>query len=595
MADPATLLATRLSSAIEAAFGPAHAGVDPLVRRSQEPRFGDYQANVAMSLGRLVGLPPREVAARIVAGADLEDLCEPPEVAGAGFINLRLRPAALVAALVALAADGRAGVVPAARPGKVVVDYSGPNLAKEMHVGHLRSTIIGDAVVRVLELAGHRVVRQNHVGDWGTQFGMLIEHLAQGGWDSGGDHTIGDLDDLYRQARSRFDGDPGFADQARRRVVELQGGDEATMAIWQALVQESERHMQAVYQRLGVLLAPADVRGESFYNPQLPEVVAELEGAGLTAVDDGALCVFPPGFTRRDGQAQPMIVRKRDGGYGYDATDLAAVRWRARQLGATRLVYVVDARQTQHFAMVFAVARMAGWLGQARGKGAVVDAGGEAAAEHASFGTILGADGRPFQTRRGETVKLADLLDEAVERAAAVVADKAPDLDDQARAAVARAVGIGAVKYADLASDRVKDYVFDWSRMLSFDGNAAPYLQMAHARIRSIFRRAGAEGAGTGETFGPTSVDHPAERALALHLLGFASTVAEVADTLQPHRLCTHLFELAQLFTTFYEHCPVLRADQPEQRASRLALCGLTAAVLSLGLGLLGIEAPDQM
>jgi arginyl-tRNA synthetase len=467
-----------------------------------------------------------------------------------------------------------------AAPETFVVDYSSPNAAKEMHVGHLRSTVIGDALVRILEFLGHRVVRHNHLGDWGTQFGMLIEHLVDLGWKAGEDHRISDLDVLYQEANRKFTGDPEFADRARQRVVALQGGDATTLALWRDLVEESERHMAQVYEQLGVTLTPADIKPESFYNPMLPDVAAELEGKGLAWVDDGALCAFPAGFTARDGSALALIIRKSDGGYGYQATDLAAVRHRTQDVGGQRLVYAVDARQAQHLAMVFAVGSQAGWL----------DGGRQA--EHVAFGTILGADNRPFKTRSGDTVKLIDLLDEAVERAAAVVADKNPDLDAATRVQVARAVGIGAVKYADLSNDRVKDYVFDWERMLSFDGNTAPYLQYAHARIRSIFRRVEVQAEPAGAA---VQLTHRAERALALHVLSFDDAVRQAAEHLQPHRLATYLFELAQAFTDFYESCPVLRAETDELRQSRLVLAGLTARTLATGLDLLGIEAPEQM
>ena len=574
-------LASRFSAAIEAAFGTEYAGTDPVLRRSQQPRFGDYQANAAMALGKRVGAPPRDVAARIVEHLDAGDLVESTEIAGPGFINVHVRPEALAAALAEAASHDRLAVPETPAPETVVVDYSSPNVAKEMHVGHLRSTVIGDAIVRVLGFLGHGVIRQNHLGDWGTQFGMLIEHLVDEGWDLSSDHTIKDLNALYKQAQERFQSDGEFADRARRRVVSLQSGDETTLALWRALVVESERHFEALYERLGVLLEPGDICGESFYNPLLADVVSELEREGLSVIDDGAVCVFPPGFTRRDGEPLPMIVQKSDGGFGYDATDLAAIRYRTVQLGATRLVYVVDARQSQHFAMVFAVAAMAGWLGDGR------------RAEHVPFGTILGDDNKPFKTRSGETVRLVDLLDEAEQRAAAVVAEKAPDLSPEESVDVARTVGIGAIKYADLVNDRVKDYVFDWNRMLAMDGNTAPYLQYAHARIRSIFRRA--EAGDTRPTFTPAAVDDAAERDLALHLLGFSDAVEAVGESLQPHRLCTYLFDLAASFTTFYERCPVLRADNAEQKANRLALCDLTARTLHLGLSLLGITAPDRM
>ena len=580
MAGPLQTLDGRFRDAVVRAFGPSYAGVDPVLRRSKHERFGDLQANLAMSLAQELGSPPREVAAAIVEHLDVADVCQRVEVAGPGFITLTLSSEWLGQRVAELAADGRLGVAPVDQPEVVVVDYSGPNVAKEMHVGHLRSTIIGDAVVRVLEFVGHRVVRQNHLGDWGTPFGMLIEHLvdldAQGATE---ELSVGDLDAFYKDARAKFDSDPAFADRARRRVVALQSGDEPTLALWRILVEESTSYFATVYERLGVTLTEEDMQGESFYNHMLGDVAAELEAKGVAWVDQGALCAFPPGFTGRDGTPLPLIIRKRDGGFGYGATDLAEVRYRVRELGATRLVYVAGAPQAQHFAMVFATATQAGWLTPpARG-------------EHVAFGSVLGADGRMFRSRAGETVKLIDLLDEAVDRAAAIVADKSPELDVPARADVARAVGIGAVKYADLANDRVKDYVFAWDRMLAMDGNTAPYLQYAHARIRSIFRRAGED---VPDSKG-TTVAQPAERSLALTLLSLDEAVRATADVLQPHRLCSYLFELAGAFTTFYESCPVLRADTPEQRRSRLVLCDLTARALGTGLGLLGIEAPDRM
>lgn len=582
MADPAALLADRVSAAIVAAFGDELAGTDPVIRRSQQPQFGDYQANVAMSLGKKLGRPPRDVAGDLVAQLDTSDLVHTAEVAGPGFVNLTLQSQAIASALSQALADERAGVPITPHPERVVLDYSSPNLAKEMHVGHLRSTIIGDALGRVLSFLGHDVIRQNHLGDWGTQFGMLVEHLVDQGWDRSADHTISDLNALYQEANARFNSDPEFAERARRRVVSLQGGDAETLDLWHQLVKESIRHMEAVYERLGVLLTEDDIRGESYFNPMLPGVVSELEARGLTVVDDGAVCVFPPGFKRRDGEPLPVIVRKSDGGFGYDATDLAALRFRVADLQGDRVVYVVGAPQSQHFAMLFAIAQMAGWLGE------------RARAEHVAFGNILGENGKPFKTRSGENVRLVELLDEARTRAAAVVEERS-DLTQQERSDVARAVGIGAVKYADLSNDRVKDYVFAWDRMLAMDGNTAPYLQYARARIQSIFRRSEGVGDSGTHVFDATAVEHPAERALALQVLSLPAVVESVADTLQPHRLCTYLFETAQAFTAFYEQCPVLRADTEEQRANRLGLCHLTARVLALGLGLLGIDAPERM
>ena len=582
MPDPVTTLSARFAAALGAAFGEEFAGTDPVIRPSAQPQFGDYQANVAMALGKKLGRPPREVAEALVAAVDLDGVCDHVEVAGPGFINLTLADDFLAREVATMADDERLGVGAATSPEKVVIDYSSPNVAREMHVGHIRSTVIGDALARVLSFLGHDVVRHNHLGDWGTQFGLLIESLVDQGWERSDDHHIGDLNVLYQEANERFASEPGFADRARSRVVALQAGDPATLALWRDLVEESKRHMDQVYDRLGVTLTEADICPESFYNPLLDDVASELEQRGLARVDDGALCAFPEGFKRRDGGPLPLIIRKSDGGYGYQATDLAAVRFRARELGGARLVYAVDARQSQHLAMVFAVAEAAGWL-----------APGHARAEHVAFGTILRSDGKPFSTRAGESVKLIDLLDEAETRAAAAVAERNPDLDEGTRASVARAVGIGAIKYADLSNDRVKDYVFDFDRMLSFDGNTAPYLQYAHARIQSIFRRVEQDDAPGGS--GGIVLGHAAERALALQLLAFESTIVSVADFLQPHRLCTYLFELASSFTTFYEHCPVLRAESEAERSSRLALCSATARTLELGLDLLGIGAPERM
>ncbi len=607
MASLVATLDARLRAAIVAALGSEYEGADPVLRASAQPQFGDFQANAAMALAKRAGRPPRDVAAAVVGALDVEDLCERVEVAGPGFINLTVSTAALSRAAADLAGDPRLGVASVAgtdRAERVVVDYSAPNVAKEMHVGHLRSTVIGDSLARVLGYLGHDVIRQNHIGDWGTPFGMLIEHLLDVGEDeAAGELSVGDLTGFYQAAREKFDGDPSFADRARQRVVLLQAGDEQTLRLWHLLVDESKRYFNAVYERLGVLLTDDDIAGESFYNPWLADVAAELERDGVARIDDGALCAFPPGFTSRDGNPLPLLIRKRDGGFGYQATDLAAIRHRTRTLGADRIVYVVGAPQATHLAMVFEVARAAGWL---------ADDGTRPRAEHVPFGSVLGEDRKMLKTRAGESPKLVDLLDEAVERARAAVMERAAGLDEVTAHEVARAVGIGAVKYADLSVDRVKDYVFDWDRMLAFEGNTGPYLQYAHARIRSIFRRAAGVGepgdavpaGGSGgaadarreaSASGPILVVEPAERALVLQLVGLGDAVEAVADSLQPHRLCGYLFDLAQAFTAFYETCPVLRASDEATRRSRLALCDLAASALALGLGLLGIEAPDRM
>jgi arginyl-tRNA synthetase len=576
--DPRSALAARLQRAVAKAFGDEHADADAMVRRSER---ADFQADLAMGLAKLVKRPPRQVAEAVVAAADLADVCERVEIAGPGFINLTMQTSFLERALAAVASDPRLGVPPAAHQERVVIDYSAPNVAKEMHVGHLRSTIIGDAIARLLEFVGHDVVRQNHIGDWGTPFGMLIEHLLDVG-EPGAKAGIGELSGFYRAARVKFDGDTGFADRARQRVVLLQAGDARTLELWRQLVDLSNRYFSTVYQRLGVGLRAEHVRGESAYNDALADVAAELERKGLARISDGALCAFPPGFTNRDGEPLPLIVRKQDGGYGYGATDLAALRYRTQVLGGTRLLYVVGAPQAQHLSMVFAVGMLAGWLVP------------PARAEHVAFGAVLGSDKKIFKSRVGDAVSLVDLLDEAVERAGAELERREPERDAAARAVLAAAIGIGAVKYADLANDRIKDYVFDWNRMLAAEGRTGPYLQYAHARIRSIFRKAAESGVARAPG-GAVVLAAAAERKLALELLDFGTAVVEAGETLRPHRLCGYLYDLATAFTAFFENCPVLKAPDEATRTSRLALCEQTARVLSCGLGLLGIAAPERM
>ncbi len=575
--DPAAVLHERLAAAL-GTLDPEAKDADPVVRPSDR---ADFQANGALALAKRLGRNPRELAQAWLDAADVAGVAT-AEVAGPGFLNLTLDDAFVADRVAAMAADDRLGVAVASTPETVVVDYSAPNVAKEMHVGHLRSTVIGDAIVRLLGHVGHRVVRENHTGDWGTPFGMLIEHLLDVGDDVAADQlSLGDLESFYREARIKFDTEPGFADRSRGRVVMLQRGDPETLRMWRVLVDQSTRYFDVVYEKLGVLLSRDDLRPESGYNDELSSVVHELEAKGLLVESDGARCVFPPGFTNREGEPLPIIVQNRAGGFNYNATDLATIRDRTQRTGATWLVYVVGAPQALHLQMVFAVAEMAGWLMP------------PARAVHVGFGNVLGPDGKMFKTRSGENVKLIELLDEAVARAAAAVAEKNPDLDAATAAAVARAVGIGAVKHSDLANDRIKDYVFDWDRMLAFEGNTAPYLQYAHARIQSIFRRGDVDPASVRGVV-PTLAE-PAERQLALRLLRFGSGVHDSIDKLAPHRLSTELFELAGAFTTFYEACPVLRADDEATRTSRLALCDLTARVLATGLGLLGIEAPNRM
>jgi arginyl-tRNA synthetase len=572
------LLRTVLAERLQAAFDAVAPGADPVLRASDR---ADFQANGALALAKRIGRDPRQVAEEVVAKADLADVCSEVAVSGPGFVNLTLSTGYVAAQVSAVAADPGLGVEPAQPVATVVVDYSAPNVAKEMHVGNLRSTIIGDALCRMLEAAGHRVHRENHLGDWGTPFGMLIEHLLDlGEQEAAHELSVGDLGAFYQAARASFDTDEGFRDRSRRRVVLLQSGDPETLRLWHVLVAESVRYFDRVYGALGVLLTDEDLVGESFYNPMLPAVVEDLQALGLLVEDEGARCVFPPGFTNREGNPLPLIVQKSDGGYGYAATDLAAIRDRVDRLGADRILYVVGAPQAQHLQMCFAVARMAGWLPE----GTV--------AEHVAFGSVLGPDRKMLRTRSGASVKLADLLDEAVARASAAMAHREAAGDGPERDRTAHALGIGAVKYADLANDRVKDYVFDWDRMLAFEGDTGPYLQYAHARIRSIFRRGGVPVPEDGP---PPSIGAPEERDLALRLVGLGEAVSEALEISAPSKLCAYLYGLATAFTAFYERCPVLKAPDDETRRSRLLLCDLTARVLACGLGLLGIEAPDRM
>jgi arginyl-tRNA synthetase len=571
MTDPVVSLNPLFRQALVQAFGEPFADVDPMLRSS---RLADYQANVALSLAKTLRRAPRDVAAQILEHLPRAGVVERAEVSGPGFINLWLDSGFLSSALREIFAD--LGLTPTETPETVVIDFSSPNVAKEMHVGHLRSTIIGDALSRVFEAAGHRVIRQNHLGDWGTPFGMLIEHLLD---VEASDPSIEDLNAFYQAARRKFDSDPAFADRARLRVVALQKADPETLAYWRKLVAASMRYFNAIYEVLGVTLKDEHIAAESLYNPWLKSVVDELLERQLAVESDGAICVFPPGFLGRDEKPVPLIIRKQDGGYGYATTDLVALRHRTQTLKATRILYVVGATQAQHLSMVFASAGLAGWLVA------------PARAEHVAFGSILGADKKMFRTRAGETVRLIDLLNEGVVRAQSIVAEKNPELSADVQASIARAVGIGAVKYGDLSSDRGKDYVFDWDRMLAFDGNTAPYLQYAHARIRSIFRK----GNIAVQDAAACCIGEPEERALALVLLTFPSVVRDVTQTLDPHKICGYLYDLATTFSTFYERCPVLKAKDPGIRASRLVLCELTARVLGRGLYLLGIEAPEKM
>jgi arginyl-tRNA synthetase len=566
-------------AAIAAAFG---FDADPLIGPSQDEKFGDYQSNAAMGLAKQVAergggrTNPRAVAEQIKGKLALGEMAADVSIAGPGFINVKLATSWLAAQLAAAGKDDRLGVERVAQPQTVVVDYSGPNIAKELHVGHLRSTILGDACSRVIEFQGHRVIRQNHVGDWGTQFGMLIANLQDKAGESAGGTKLSDLEGFYVEAKRRFDAEPDFQTRARENVVKLQSGDPDALAMWRSLVDKTREHYLPLYRRLGVLLTPEHERGESFYNDLLPSVVDELKSAGIAAESEGATVVFVEGYEN------PLIIEKTGGGYLYGTTDLAAVRYRVADLKADRIIYFVDARQSQHFAQVFATAKRAGWSKAV-------------SLEHAAFGTMLGPDGKPFRTKTGGTVKLIDLLDEAEERTFALVTAKSPDLPEAQRRSIARSVGIAAVKYADLAKDRTSDYAFSFDAMLALDGNTAPYMQYAYARVRSIFRKAAERGI---EDAGPERsairLDAPQELALAKQILRLGEVVEAVGRDLKPHQLCAYLYELAGRYSAFYESCPVLASEEPA-RSSRLALADLTARTLAKGLDLLGIEHPEQM
>ena len=579
MADPLHTVAATLREAFALATGLPAADIDPVVRPSDR---ADAQANGALALAKQLGKNPREVAEAVVATGLLGGVCSNVEVAGPGFINLTFTPEFLAAQLADAGADAHLGVRPAT-PEIAVVDYSAPNVAKEMHVGHLRTTLIGDALVRMLEFVGHTVIRENHVGDWGTPFGMLIEHMIDlGGVDAELTVDLSDPSAFYKAARAKFDASDEFKERARARVTLLQSRtDPATMAIWQKLVDKSADYFDVVYGRLGVLLRRDDIVGESFYQPLMPAMLERLDQAGLLAESDGAKVVWVPGFTNREGDPLPLIVQARTGGFNYATSDITCVLDRVERLHATLLLYCIGTPQSQHLQMVFKVSEMLGVLVP------------PARAVHVNNGSVLGADRKMMKSRSGEPEMLLDLVDGAIERGRAVMAERNPDLSVDERDELGRVIGIGALKYAELSSDRIKDYVFDWDRMLSFEGNTAPYLQYAHARICSIFRRGDVARASVRDVV-PALLE-PQERALALQLLQFDTAVHDTLDKFSPHKLCTYLFDLAQTFTSFYEACPVLKDGHEATRESRLALCDLTARVLEQGLALLGIDAPERM
>jgi len=576
MAAPNSFLSPRISAAIVEAFGSDFRGTDPVLRSSQ---FADVQVSAALALAKRVGEAPRDVAAKILTHLDLEGVCAKVEVSGPGFLNLTLDNDWIAGEVTRLAADARLGV-PVVAGQRIPIDYSAPNVAKEMHVGHLRTTVVGDALARTLEHLGHTVIRQNHIGDWGTPFGMLIEHLMDVGEDSDAARLVEtDQNAFYQAARAQFDADASFATRARARVVSLQAGDVETVRMWHELVELSKHYFNRIYGRLNVTLTDNDLAGESKYNDLLADLCEELESAGIATMSEGALCVFLDGYTGREGKPVPLIIRKSDGGYGYATTDLATVRYRVRELKADRIIYVIGAPQALHLNMVWDTARKAGWLPET------------VTPVHVQIGNVLGEDRKILKTRSGAPLRLMALLDEAVTKARAVLDEARPDLDEQSRAQIAPQIGIGGVKYADLSVAHDSEYMFDLGRMTALVGNTGPYLQYATARIRSIFRAADqAPETATGEI----AVTAPTERALAVILLNFGDVVARVGEALEPHALCAYLFELAQTFSAFYEHCPVLKAED-DLRASRLALCAVTLRVLETGLDLLGLETPERM
>lgn len=571
-----SVLSPRVSEAIERAFGPGFHGEDPVLRPSQ---FADLQVNAALALSRRLGLSPREVAARILDELEVADVCDSVEISGPGFINLTLSAVWIASRATVMAANPALGV-PSPEPQRVVIDYSAPNVAKEMHVGHLRTTVVGDALARTLEYLGHHVIRQNHIGDWGTPFGMLIEHLLDVGENSAEASVLEtDPNAFYQAARAKFDNEPRFADRARLRVVALQAGESDTLRLWRELLELSKRYFNTVYSRLGITLTDADLAGESMYNDDLTAICDELEDTGIAIISDGALCVFLEGYLGREGKPFPLIIRKSDGGYGYATSDLAAIKYRVQQLEVDRVLYVIGATQSLHLQMVWETARKAGWLPPT------------VTPTHVQIGNVLGTDRKILKTRSGAPLRLTALLEEAVIAARATMDQEQPQLDGQLRSALAQQIGIGAVKYADLSVAHDSEYVFDLDRMIELNGNTGRYLQYATARIRSILRAAGLS---QDDARGAISITEPAERALALKLLKFGDVVTTVGNALEPHRMCEYLFELSQSFSVFYEQCPVLKAE-PDDRESRLALAALTLRVLATGLDLLGIESPERM
>ncbi|WFW84445.1 arginine--tRNA ligase [Citrobacter braakii] len=572
------LLSEKVSQAMIAAGAPADC--EPQVRQSAKVQFGDYQANGMMAVAKKLGMAPRQLAEQVLTHLDLNGIASKVEIAGPGFINIFLDPAFLAQHVQQALASDRLGVTQPAKQ-TVVVDYSAPNVAKEMHVGHLRSTIIGDAAVRTLEFLGHNVIRANHVGDWGTQFGMLIAWLEKQQQENAGEMALADLEGFYRDAKKHYDEDEAFAERARSYVVKLQGGDEYFREMWRKLVDITMSQNQLTYDRLNVTLTRDDVMGESLYNPMLPGIVDDLKAKGLAVESEGATVVFLDEYKNKEGEPMGVIIQKKDGGYLYTTTDIACAKYRYETLHADRVLYYIDSRQHQHLMQAWTIVRKAGYVPDS------------VPLEHHMFGMMLGKDGKPFKTRAGGTVKLADLLDEALERARRLVAEKNPDMPADELEKLANAVGIGAVKYADLSKNRTTDYIFDWDNMLAFEGNTAPYMQYAYTRVLSVFRKADIDESALANAQVIISEDREAQ--LAARLLQFEETLTVVAREGTPHVMCAYLYDVAGLFSGFYEHCPILSAENEEIRNSRLKLAQLTAKTLKLGLDTLGIETVERM
>lgn len=579
-----TQLQDRFQSAFVAFLGDEGSTIDPLLVAATNPKFGDYQCNAAMSLGKRMGKPPRSIANLILENLKIDDLCQPPEIAGPGFINLTLKPNYLAAKLQEIQLDPRLNIAPTPQPKRIIIDFSSPNIAKEMHVGHLRSTIIGECLARILEFLGNDVSRLNHVGDWGTQFGMLITYLREicpAALTTADALDLGDLVTFYRQAKQRFDEDETFKETSRQEVVKLQSGDPDSRRAWELLCNQSRREFQVIYDLLNIRITE---RGESFYNSLLPSVVDDLMESGILVEDDGAQCVFLEGFTNKEGQPLPLIVQKSDGGYNYATTDLAALRYRIEKDQAERIIYVTDAGQSNHFAQIFQVAKKAGWSPD------------HVEIVHVPFGLVLGEDGKKLKTRSGDTVRLRDLLDESINRFGIIldemIAKEGREETAEFKAHVAQTVGLSAVKYADLSQNRLSNYIFNYDKMLAPLGNTAPYLLYAYVRVKGIGRKGGIDFENLGDA--PLILQEESELVLAKHLLQLEDVINLVAVDLLPNRLCQYLFELSQKFNQFFEQCPVLKVDEPE-RTSRLILCDLTARSLKLGLSLLGIEVLERM